>query len=41
MADISYRRCHRCSATDNQIHCHRYYSTATSLSTDHTCYYSL
>jgi hypothetical protein len=40
MIDFPYRRCHRCSVTDNQIHCHRLYYTNTLLSTVHTCCYS-
>jgi len=39
MVDFPYRRCDRCSVTDNHIHSHRLYCTATSLPTDHTNYH--
>ena len=39
MIDFPHRRCHRCSVTDNQIHCHRLYYTHTLLPTvDTYCY---
>jgi hypothetical protein len=38
MTDFPYPRCHRCSVTDNHVHCYRFYYTVILLPTQHTSF---